>query len=280
MIINIYYHTIDKMAANATEKTVVFTWGRFQPPTTGHRRLIEYVLEKAEELGGDAKVFTSQSKNDLNKLFTRKNRAYINMKEHGKFIPLKELENPLSHETKLAVLQLQYADTPIEFSSRKLLFDVLKDLSKDYTNIVLVVGEKRAQEFEERVKPYYPDIHIEPLARPENKSDKEKVAAPPLEGINNSKEHEITKNSIHAVELTEEEESTAAMSSSKLREAAIKATPQSIKFFIKHTVFGSFTEESARNLINEIRVGMGYRPVNFTGFSGGAMRRRVTRKQR
>lgn len=145
----------------------------------------------------------------------------------------------------------------------------------------MVVGEKRADEFETKLKPYYPTMHIKLLARPGNKTAAEKRAATILTDINNSKTYEITKNKINAVndDLTVDEETS--MSSSKLREAALKATPASIKFFIRHTAFGSLSENQARLLLNELRVGMGYRPITFTGFSGGTRRRRrITRKRR
>jgi hypothetical protein len=42
-------------------KKVVFTFGRFQPPTIGHQLVVDTVLKKAREIGGDAIIFASPS---------------------------------------------------------------------------------------------------------------------------------------------------------------------------------------------------------------------------
>lgn len=41
--------------------TVVFTFGRFQPPTKGHELLISKVVETAKQVGGDHVVYLSQT---------------------------------------------------------------------------------------------------------------------------------------------------------------------------------------------------------------------------
>lgn len=41
--------------------TVVFTFGRFQPPTRGHELLISKVVETAKQVGGDHVVYLSQT---------------------------------------------------------------------------------------------------------------------------------------------------------------------------------------------------------------------------
>lgn len=50
---------------------VVYTVGRFQPPTIGHKKLIQGVVNKAREIGGQAYVFVSATEDpDLNPLST------------------------------------------------------------------------------------------------------------------------------------------------------------------------------------------------------------------
>ena len=45
----------------AKEKTAVFTFGRFNPPTIGHQKLLQRVLRVAKQKGGDAHIFGSFS---------------------------------------------------------------------------------------------------------------------------------------------------------------------------------------------------------------------------
>ena len=48
---------------------VVYTVGRFQPPTIGHKKLIQGVVNKAREIGGQAYVFVAAAEDaDLNPL--------------------------------------------------------------------------------------------------------------------------------------------------------------------------------------------------------------------
>ena len=43
------------------EKSAVLTFGRFQPPTTGHGKLVDAVLSTAKKLGADAFIFPSRT---------------------------------------------------------------------------------------------------------------------------------------------------------------------------------------------------------------------------
>ena len=42
-------------------KTVVFTFGRFNPPTTGHIKLIEKIVKTAKQYSADYRIFLSRS---------------------------------------------------------------------------------------------------------------------------------------------------------------------------------------------------------------------------
>ena len=42
-------------------KTVVFTFGRFNPPTTGHIKLVEKLVKTAREYSADYRIYLSRS---------------------------------------------------------------------------------------------------------------------------------------------------------------------------------------------------------------------------
>ena len=56
--------------SEAKGKKAVFTFGRFNPPTTGHAKLVDRLQKVSKQLKGDALLFTSHSndkkKNPLN----------------------------------------------------------------------------------------------------------------------------------------------------------------------------------------------------------------------
>ena len=62
--------TLKRFISEAKNKPVVFAFGRFNPPTTGHAKLVDVLNRLAKKVGGDAMLFTSHSndkkKNPLN----------------------------------------------------------------------------------------------------------------------------------------------------------------------------------------------------------------------
>ena len=44
-----------------SKKTIVFTFGRFQPPTIGHGKLFNAVISHAKSVGGEHLIYASQS---------------------------------------------------------------------------------------------------------------------------------------------------------------------------------------------------------------------------
>ena len=62
--------TLKRFISEAKNKPVVFAFGRFNPPTTGHAKLVDVLNRLAKKVGGDAMVFTSHS-NDKKKESTQ-----------------------------------------------------------------------------------------------------------------------------------------------------------------------------------------------------------------
>lgn len=112
------------------EKRVVFTFGRFNPPTTGHEKLINKVKEVASNQGADHKIFASQSQ-DQNK-------------------------NPLPYNEKVNFMKKMYPDTNIHTGNEiKNVFDVAHHLhAKKVTHATLVVGSDRVNEFHNALSKY------------------------------------------------------------------------------------------------------------------------------
>ena len=109
---------------------VTFTFGRFNPPTIGHEKLLDAV--KKASAGGKYYVFASTS-SDAKK-------------------------NPLSYEDKVKYMRKMFpkhARNIILDKSKKTIFDVLVYLnSKGFTSINMVVGSDRVPEFKALVNQY------------------------------------------------------------------------------------------------------------------------------
>lgn len=112
------------------EKSAVLTFGRFQPPTIGHKKLVDKVLSVSKKLGADAFVFPSRSQD--------------------------KKKNPLKPKDKIRWMKKFFPGAKIvNDSSAKTIFDAIKSLtSKGYTNITVVVGSDRVPEFKKTITPY------------------------------------------------------------------------------------------------------------------------------
>jgi len=107
-------------------KGAVFTFGRFNPPTTGHGKLVTQL--KRVSKGFDVLLFTSHS-NDRKK-------------------------NPLSHKQKISYLRKFFGKIVVD-STVKTIFDVANQLQQQkYTHVRMVVGSDRIKEFETLLNKY------------------------------------------------------------------------------------------------------------------------------
>ncbi len=122
--------TLDTFIREAKEKTAVFSFGRFNPPTTGHAKLVDVLNRIAKKVGGDPILFTSHS-NDKKK-------------------------NPLPHKAKINFLRKFFKKkVGVPDISARTVFDICNALQEQgYTNVVMVVGSDRVKEFELLLKKY------------------------------------------------------------------------------------------------------------------------------
>lgn len=112
------------------EKSAVLTFGRFQPPTIGHEKLVDAVVSASKKLRADAFIFPSRTQD------TKK--------------------NPLSAKDKIAFMRKSFKRVNIVDSEKiNTVFVAVSELQKQgYTNITLVVGGDRVDEFKRVTTPY------------------------------------------------------------------------------------------------------------------------------
>jgi nicotinic acid mononucleotide adenylyltransferase len=106
--------------------SVVITFGRFNPPHTGHLKLLDKVADEAYKDGSDYMIYPSQSQDPK--------------------------KNPLDFGTKTNVMQTMFphhaSNIVNDPSGGRNIFDVLKGLhAQGYDNVKIVVGDDRVKEF-------------------------------------------------------------------------------------------------------------------------------------
>ena len=121
--------TFKNFITEAKDKTAVFAFGRMNPPTTGHAKLIKKVMSVAKSESGMPMVFPSKTE-DNNK-------------------------NPLTYKTKIKVLKDVFGNIINTSTSIKTPFDVLDYLNKKkFSKVVFVVGSDRVVEFKKNMSKY------------------------------------------------------------------------------------------------------------------------------
>jgi len=111
--------------------TAVFAFGRFNPPTIGHQKLIELVQATAKKVNGKGFIFLSHSQN-----------------------PKKD---PLSFNQKLAYLQTLINDPDLEIghSEANTVIKALQVIeAQGRTRVIMVAGSDRVMEFDKLLKQY------------------------------------------------------------------------------------------------------------------------------
>lgn len=119
----------EEVMNEAEGKSIVTAFGRFNPPTVGHLKLIEKVASVAQ--GGEYRIYVSHSTNPK--------------------------KNPLAYETKIAFMKdmfPKHADN-IVVSDAKDPLQVLASLHEQgYTNVKFIAGSDRVEEYTARLSKY------------------------------------------------------------------------------------------------------------------------------
>jgi len=186
--------------------TVVFTFGRFNPPTVGHEKLITAVETVAKNKGGDYFIYASMSQDPK--------------------------KNPLDHGTKTAYLQKMFPKhkkSIMANTKSRTAIDVAVELfKKGYTNLIMVVGSDRVDDFKALITKY--------------------------NGVE-AKHGFYDYDSINVVSAGERDpdaEGVEGMSASKMRAAAVNGDFQSFRMGTPK----SLSDADTKKLFNEIRKGM------------------------
>tara|TARA_B110000467_G_scaffold84479_1_gene76300 strand:+ start:195 stop:791 length:597 start_codon:yes stop_codon:yes gene_type:complete len=121
--------TYRKFIKEAKSKAVVFTFGRMNPPTVGHGKLIAKVVSVAKKERATPIIFPSKTED--------------------------KKKNPLSFKTKIRVLKDVFGDIINTDVSIKTPFDVLDKLNNDkIEKVVFVVGSDRISEFKRNMNKF------------------------------------------------------------------------------------------------------------------------------
>lgn len=115
-------------------KKVVFAFGRFQPPTTGHELLVNAVKKLAQKQGADHVIFASRS--------------------HDK------KSNPLPVDRKVYFLKRMFPNTNFVAASDEIrtFIEAATFLSKKYKHIVMIAGSDRIPEYKRILNKYNNDV--------------------------------------------------------------------------------------------------------------------------
>jgi len=109
----------------APQKTAVFAFGRMNPPTIGHQKLVE----KIKSVPGDHFVFLSQTQ--------------------------KPKTDPLDFATKVKFAQAFFPDVTVGDSGVRTIIQAMQKLEQmGYENIVYVAGSDRVESFSELLQKY------------------------------------------------------------------------------------------------------------------------------
>ena len=121
-------------------KIAVFAFGRFNPPTKGHLKLIDKTIAVAKEKGGEHFIFPSQT--------TDKKKDP------------KKSKNPLNWDIKVNFMKQVFPKATImKVPEVKSPHHVIEYLEKHgFTDVYFVVGSDRVKEFETRWLPYGKEV--------------------------------------------------------------------------------------------------------------------------
>ena len=163
--------------------TAVFAFGRFNPPTIGHQKLLDKVQATAQKMNGKAYLFLSQKQNNTT--------------------------DPLTQAEKADYIKKFYPGIDVGHTDVKTIIQALQKIqSEGRTRIVMIAGSDRVAEFEKLLNQYngkpdkagnelYKFDKIEVVNAGERDPDQDGAtgasASKARELANKGQEHEFTK---------------------------------------------------------------------------------------
>jgi hypothetical protein len=117
-------------------KTAVFAYGRFNPPSVGHLKLIEKVISMAQKNNANYFIVPSQQSS-----------AKRTLSDYQK--------NPLTLEDRVSLLKYMVNDPKTIVGFGTTFINTLKELQKlGYTDIIQIAGSDREKDFADLVNKY------------------------------------------------------------------------------------------------------------------------------
>lgn len=118
---------INPIIQEEASRSIVTSFGRMNPPTIGHEKLVSKVKEIARKEGAKAEIYLSHSQ-DAKK-------------------------NPLTYDDKIMLAREAFGSI-IQKLNAKTIIEVMKHLTDKFDEVTLVVGADRIQEFETLLNKY------------------------------------------------------------------------------------------------------------------------------
>lgn len=112
----------------ALNKTAVITFGRMNPPTIGHKALVDKLVQVARKEKGQPLIYLSQTQ-DAKK-------------------------NPLSYQDKIRLAKAAFGQRLIVQSRARTIIEVMKELQRSFSSVIMVVGSDRVSEFDRLLNTY------------------------------------------------------------------------------------------------------------------------------
>lgn len=111
-------------------KIAVVAFGRFSPPTKGHAKVVDKVIQQAKSVGGDPMVYVSHTED--------------------------KKKNPLSYNTKVELLSKATKGIVKKDPEKKVknIFDLLKFIDGKYDVVYVVAGSDRVSDYQSKLDQY------------------------------------------------------------------------------------------------------------------------------
>jgi len=120
---------ITEFLTEAPNKTAVVTWGRMNPPTIGHQKVVDTVKQYAQKFLGDPILFLSKSQ--------------------------KPKTDPLSFAEKVHFAEQMFSIKVDRNTSVKTIIQMFQHLQGlGYDNVILVAGSDRVQQYQDLMDKY------------------------------------------------------------------------------------------------------------------------------
>ena len=121
------YVDVQPTLDEAAKGTAVITFGRMNPATVGHEKLVSKVISVASSAKGTPLVYLSHTE-DVKK-------------------------NPLSYNDKIKYAKKAFGRV-VQKTKARTIIEVAKELSGKYANLIIVAGSDRVAEFDTLVNKY------------------------------------------------------------------------------------------------------------------------------